>query len=224
MDDHLDIETESDTAETAFEELRGEIALVRHAVQRLLTVREEAPNYSETLSRIAHNFDVYGAMVKALRQSPALALTPDAFAEAMKRAGKEAREADAEALRQASGQLRAWAGSARSANDQRRRLSQTTAGAVLAGILLCGFVPGTIVRAMPENWQWPERMAAHTLDLPMWQAGQRLMQTASASSERVVAGDKILTDNREAVERCRKAVAKAKKPARCVIDVKPASQ
>lgn len=44
--------------------------------------------------------------------------------------------------------------------EQRQQLYQVTGGAFLAGVLLWSLPPGTIARAMPDSWHWPERMAA----------------------------------------------------------------
>ena len=47
----------------------------------------------------------------------------------------------------------------------------------------------------------PERMAARTLDLPRWEAGQRMIQSASPTAFRAIVGaDRIVTANRAAIE------------------------
>src|SRR3546814_4339730 len=77
---------------------------------------------------------------------------------------------------------------------------------------------------MPSSWQWPERMATRALAEPtLWDAGTHLMQRASpASWEGIVAAAKLARDNRETIEACGAAAAKAKKTVRCTIEVKPA--
>ena len=74
--------------------------------------------------------------------------------------------------------------------------------------------------------KWPERMAARVLDEPtLWDAGQHLMVSASQPSwEVIVTADRVLRDNRETIETCRKSATKAKKPVRCTIEVKPATE
>lgn len=60
-------------------------------------------------------------------------------------------------------------------------------------------------RALPDRWQVPEWMAAGTLDLPKWEAGQRLMRPAAPDAfANIEAGDRIITANRVVKEACRK--------------------
>lgn len=61
--------------------------------------------------------------------------------------------------------------SARRGDEQNRWLAGAGVGGVIVGMALWAALAGPIARAMPDGWQWPERMAARTLDLPMWQAG-----------------------------------------------------
>src|SRR3546814_13593983 len=78
---------------------------------------------------------------------------------------------------------------------------------------------------MPDSWQLPERMATRALAEPtLWDAGTHLMQRASpASWEGIVAAANLARDNREPIEACGAAAAKAKKTVRCPIEVKHAN-
>jgi len=65
-----------------------------------------------------------------------------------------------------------------------------------------------------------ERMAAQTLDLPRWEAGQRLMQSASPDAfANIAAGDRIVTANRVVLEACRKHANRAHEAVRCNVNV-----
>src|SRR3546814_8242643 len=81
-------------------------------------------------------------------------------------------------------------------------------------------ISGLIARAMPDSWQLPERMATRALAEPtLWDAGTHLMQRASpASWEGIVAAANLARDNRETIEACGAAAAKAKKTVRCTIE------
>ena len=69
------------------------------------------------------------------------------------------------------------------------------------------------LRAVPEGWHWPEHMAARTLDRPMWDAGQRMMNIAAPESWRaIVADDKIVSGNRDTIDGCSEAAVKAREP------------
>ena len=65
------------------------------------------------------------------------------------------------------------------ADEQRRRLWQVGLAALAAGALLWAILAGPLARSMPASWLWPEWMAARSLRMPMWEGGQRMMQTAA---------------------------------------------
>ena len=132
-------------------------------------------------------------------------------------AGSAARREDQAALAKAGedkarimADLRAIAGSAWTRADQKNRQLWFALGGVAAGILAWAIVPGLVAREIaPASWQWPERMAARTLDLPRWEAGQRMIQSASPTAFRAIVGaDRIVTANRAAIEGCGKAAAR----------------
>jgi hypothetical protein len=66
---------EIDPAAAAFAHLDEKVDALEAAIASLAAKSEAAPDYSETLGIIAHNLNAYGAMVKAVRQSPALQIT-----------------------------------------------------------------------------------------------------------------------------------------------------
>lgn len=121
-------------------------------------------------------------------------------------------------------ELRAIVGSAWTRADQRNRQLWFALGGAAIGILAWAIVPGLVAREIaPASWQWPERMAARTLDLPRWEAGQRMMQSASpAAFGAIVAGDRIVTANRETIEGCQKAANKARETVPCTVKISPA--
>lgn len=227
---------EADAAE-AFEAMRGELALLRRAVEGLAAERSaiEVPDYTETLGRMQRGVDAtaerIGAINDVIARSPALAMTPEQMTQRIAAAGNVARREDQAALAKAGedkarvmAELRAIAGSAWTRADQRNRQLWFGLGGVAVGILAWAIVPGLVAREIaPASWQWPERIAARTLDLPRWEAGQRMMQSASPTAFRAIVGaDKIVTANRETIEGCSKAAAKARETVRCTIRVAPA--
>jgi len=240
MDD--DIQEGDDPAE-AFDRLRAviqgqhrELALLRRAVEGLAAERAhiDVPDYTETLGRMQQRVDATADRIAVINdviaRSPALAMTPEQMTQRIAAAGNAARREDQAALAKAGedkarvmAELRAIVGSAWTRADQRNRQLWFGLGGVAVGILAWAIVPGLVAREIaPASWQWPERMAARTLDRSMWDAGQRLMVSASpASWEGVVAGGKIVENNRDTIETCRKTATKAKKSVRCTIDVKP---
>lgn len=120
-------------------------------------------------------------------------------------------------------ELRAVAGSAWTRADQKNRQLWFGLGGVAAGILAWAILPGLVARdIVPASWQWPERMAARTLDLPRWEAGQRMMQRVAPDAfANIAAGDQIVTDNRVALEACRKRANRMREEVRCMVRVAP---
>jgi hypothetical protein len=226
----------ADAAE-AFEAMRGELALLRRAVEGLAAERGaiDMPDYSETLGALQQGVDTAAGRINTIGQilakSPALAMTPEQMSQRIAAAGSAARREDQAALAKAGedkarvmAELRDIAGSAWTRADQKNRQLWFGLGGIAIGIFAWAILPGLVAREVaPASWQWPERIAARTLDLPLWEAGQRMMQSASPAAFRaIVAADRIVTANREAIERCVEAAAKARETVRCTVKVAPA--
>jgi hypothetical protein len=79
---------EADPAAAAFAHLAEKVDVLETAIAGLAAKGEAAPDYTETLGIIAHNLNAYGAMVKAMRQSPALQITLQEIAECFAAAGE----------------------------------------------------------------------------------------------------------------------------------------
>ena len=219
-----------DEAARAFDDLRGEITLLRRAVERLTAERAEdghAPDYSETLGVISQNLSATAQRVDALVKSPALSLTPEEIGRQIVAAAYEARREDHRlfvAARQGMEKVATKIGrqlhSHTEAGEQQRRLWQAGFAGLAAGMVLWVILAGPLARAMPASWLWPERMASRTLRMPMWEGGQRLMRAGDGRAYAgVLAGSRLAITNRDALEACRKQGARAKKAVRCVIKV-----
>lgn len=238
MDD--DIQEGGDPAE-AFDRLRAviegqdrELALLRRAVEGLAAERAhiDVPDYTETLGRMQQGVDATADRIAVINdviaRSPALAMTPEQMAQRIAAAGNAARREDQAALAKAGedkarvmAELRTIAGSAWTRADQKNRQLWFGLGGVAAGILAWAILPGLVAREVaPASWQWPERMAARMLDLPRWEAGQRMMRAAAPDAfANIAASDRIVTANRVVLEACRKRAVRTHKPVRCTIGV-----
>jgi hypothetical protein len=88
------------------------------------------------------------------------------------------------------------------------------------------FLPGTITRAVPDSWHWPERMAARMLGAhSRWNAGARLTQSDSAEAWSALAqAADIQRDNRDAIDACRKSAATSQQSVRCTVRIRAAQQ
>lgn len=236
----LDLEPEPDSpapeaagnpAAEAFARLEGELALMRRAVQHLAAERADIviPDYGTTLTDMAKRMGAISESLKDMAGHPAMQMTPDSIGNRIAAAAESARRSDQDRITQARDDLhhaaqamRSVTAHARTAAEQRQQLYQVAGGALLVGILLWSFLPGTIARAMPDSWHWPERMAARMLgESTRWDAGARLMQSDSAEawSALVQAAD-IQRDDRDVIDACRKAAATSQQPVRCTIKIR----
>ncbi|MFA7596194.1 MAG: DUF6118 family protein [Novosphingobium sp.] len=219
-------------AEAAFAELSAKVELLETLLRGLAARRDAAPDYSETLGEIADLLEKMRNAINTLARRPAMEITPDAMAEQIAAAGANARAEDSavitrarDRIDKAAARMEQLAGTAATIRDQRRHLLWTAGGSALAGMLLMTFLPGAILRALPQGWHMPETMAAHIIGEPtFWEAGTRLMRADSPRAwDALTQAADMLHDNRQAIEKCQRSATKAKKPARCVIKVAPDS-
>lgn len=228
-------EPDIDPATEAFARLEGEMALMRRAVERLATERADIviPDYGATLTDMTKQLAAVSESLDEIAEHPAMQLTPERLGARIEAVAAAARRADHERIDQASKEARqaahdmnATVTQARTAADQSRRLWQGIGGGALAGILLWSFLPGTIARAVPESWHWPERMAAKMVgESSRWDTGTRLMRSESPQALYALerAAD-LLRDNREAIEACQKSATNAKKSVRCTVRIRAGSE
>lgn len=228
-------DTAGDPAAEAFARLEGELALMRRAVQHLAAERADIviPDYGATLTDMAKRMGAISESVKGMAGHPALQMTPDSIGNRIAAAAEAARRSDQDRISQARSDLnhaaqemRSVISNARTAAEQRQQLYQVAGGALLAGILLWSFLPGTIARVMPESWHWPERMAARIVGAPSrWDAGARLMESDSPEAwNALVQAADIQRDNRDAIDACRKSAATSQQPVRCTVRIRPSSR
>lgn len=224
-----------DPAAEAFARLEGELALMRRAVQHLATERADIviPDYGATLTDMTKRMGAISESLKGMAGHPAMQMTPDSIGQRIAAAAESARRSDQDRISQARSDLhhatqemRSVTAHARTVAEQRHQLYQVAGGALLAGILLWSFLPGTIARAMPDSWHWPERMAARMVGAPSrWDAGARLMQSDSAEAWSALAqAADIQRENRDAIDACRKSAASSRQPVRCTVRIRAGSR
>ena len=223
-------EAEQDDPVAAFEQLRGEVALLRRAVEGLTAAREaiDIPDYEPTLARTEKVLGLLVQQTDAMRRSPAMAITPETMGSRLNasvvQAVSVARgevQASKSVLDGAAMDLRRLAASVRSANEQKRWLWFVGGGGLFLGLLLYAMLAGPIARLMPTSWHWPERMAVRLLGTgTVWETGRHLMISASPQSwNEIAAAFTLFDDNRRAIKKCRAAAAKEEKTVRCTIKV-----
>ena len=214
-------EPASDPATAAFSRLEMEIGVLRRLIDSI--------DPSPTLAGLQKDMNAMRRATNELAGRPAMKLTPGMLAREIAAAGKAARAADSATIVQArdridtaAARMEHLAGTVAAIRDQRRRLWWAGGIGVVAGILLWSAFPGFVARALPDGWHLPERMAARTLDLERWGAGERLLATTEPEHSRAVLFSYALVqDNRDAIGKCREAAAKTKKPVRCAVEIRP---
>jgi hypothetical protein len=126
----------------AFADLRGEVSLLRRAVEGLTAERQSSPDYTPTLAglsgRLAHQEQLLGKII----ESPAIRLTPENLAVSIAKASAIARAGDCETLVKAAATLRTSIASingvveqAWSADRQWKQLYWTGGGGLFLGVV-----------------------------------------------------------------------------------------
>lgn len=221
---------QADPATQAFARLERQMALMRRAVEHLSTERADltVPDYSATLGKLAGDLAKVVQSVAQIAAEPALKHTPQTMAERIAQASETARRSDHERLLQAqielgtaAEDLRALAGTIRTAAAQRQRTTKAGATGVLVGALLWASLAGLVARSLPESWQLPERMARRALGAPtLVDAGAKLLQSADpARWEEVIEAAKLSADNREAITQCKGLAKKERRAVSCQLRI-----
>lgn len=219
----------------AFEALRGEVALVRRAVERLAAERQELPeptDYSETLGHLQQGVNAatnrIDLVAQAVGKMPTLKMTPEEMAQRMGVAADIARREDQKALSTArqsyedmTRRLERYILAARTGEEQNRWIFYTAGVAIILGALLWGVFGGAILRATPDSWGWPESAALSILGTDDHGMGARrlVMSHNPRMWDAMMLGIGIDQENGEAIKRCRDRAEKAGKSVRCTIDV-----
>lgn len=161
-------------------------------------------------------------------EKPAMQLTPEGLVTRMDAAAEKSRRTDSATLREAREAhqdaariIRNLAGVVREKHEQLRHLLWAAGGGVLVGWLLWSFLPGVVLRTLPEGWHMPERMARHIVGEPtLWETGTRIMRADSPEAwQTTVDAAEIRRDNRVAIDACERAAKNANQPVRCTIRI-----
>lgn len=213
-----------DPATRAFTELKGELALLRRAIEHVAAEKAdiEIPDYSNTLAKLAKS-------VIAIESAPALQMTPEEFQSRFEVATALARREDQAAIAELKRELadtrrdlHAMIGTAATIDQQERARWWWCGGGFVAGCLFMAILPGFVANLAPTGWHWRERLAARTVREPtLWEAGTRIMQADSPHAWQSIAdAAELRRDNHEAIDACEQQAMNAKQPVRCTIRVR----
>lgn len=166
----------------AFEALRGEVSLLRRAVEGLTAERQNAPDYTPTLNATAKRLGEISVFMKAIAEQPAIKLTPESLTAEIVEASTAVRAEDRKLIETARSafdskvkQLDACFARARNAQEQDAKVFNVSCLAFLFSAVLWMLVPGIVARSLPTSWHVPERIAARVIRRDMQTAGERMM-------------------------------------------------
>jgi Family of unknown function (DUF6118) len=230
MDLKVKTDPEADPAAKAFIEMRNAVAGMTMAVNKMAGEWNalEIPDYTETLGKMATNFEALAEELEELSSKPALELTPESLAKQIAAAGAAARKAEQESLASAAAtfvnlgsEMAGFLASARTENEQNKWVLGFGGLCLAFGLIAATVLPGPIYRAMPESWHWPETRAANMLDRHMWDAGERLQAVADPKRwEARSAIEEATVDSKDSIAACLRAIARTPKPVQCGISFK----
>lgn len=157
VEELAEIDTTADPAVKAFEALRGEVALLRMAMEGFAAEHRsiQIPDYSESIGQLTRKADAIGRKLVALSELPAFALPPEGFSRQIIAASETVRAHDREttlpgrdALRASISELTRSLLSAREANKQNIWLIWSASASALAGVLIWVFVFGPLLHRL----------------------------------------------------------------------------
>ncbi|WP_241765848.1 DUF6118 family protein [Erythrobacter longus] len=234
LESEPEIETveEADPATEAFARLEGEMAMVRHTVQNMARERADIviPDYTATLGQMADQLAKVSKTLSTIGNKPAIEMTPEDIAVQIKHASLDMLRDASDLFRHGrkdldieTGRLAAIVGRVRTEDEQKRRTWRFAGMGLAAGILLWSILPGTIARAMPESWHWPESMARKAVGEPtIVDAGIRLIRSQNPDAwEELMVTHSTLNANRDALDRCQQKAQEAEHSVSCTIQAAP---
>jgi hypothetical protein len=98
MDDQVTSALAQSSAVRAFDELQGEVSLLRRAIEGLAAERRDQPDYGPTLEALATSNGELGKWARKVSALPALQLTPRDIGEQIEAAASQFRKQDRQEL------------------------------------------------------------------------------------------------------------------------------
>jgi hypothetical protein len=182
--------SETDPAE-AFEDVRRELSMLESAIKGLTAARENAPDYSVTLGDMTQALGMIEARLERIEASRALALSPVELTKEINTAAEAVRSQDRQMLAEARDAIARSLGRIDGMIERGQAVERRTerewmigVGGVIAGILLWSFLPGAVVRSLPESWHAPEWMAARMMGMEPAAAGEKMIEAAEKAERR----------------------------------------
>ncbi len=203
----------------AFEDLRSEVYVLRRAVEDWhdAAKKEPPPNYTEHLTKIGNALRHIVDQLKDIQKFPQdaaksmLEAGNNMFSQARVRMDDAASQMRSEEMI-----LRALVGTVRDRQQQKQWLIRAGLAGLVAGMIL-SYV---LARALPLNVN--TFIAAGIIGESRWDAGFALLRKSNPDGwQKLIADTNLVTSNREKIDACRAAAAKAKQDQSCIITISP---
>jgi hypothetical protein len=143
MNDQVTPALAQSSAARAFDDLRGEVSLLRRAIEGLAAERRGQPDYGPTLEALAASSDELRAWARKIHERPGIQLTPQRIGEQIEAAASRFRQLDRQELEaelarlaNAIAEVRAISRTARTDYEQVRRVKIVGGSCFLVALIL----------------------------------------------------------------------------------------
>ena len=217
--------SETDSTKRAFDDLCGEISVLRRSVEALPQAwwDNRSPDYTEELAGIVKDMNAVSVRIKAIEANPTLKMTPQAYGQGIREAGlsasQEMQAAFQKAIGEVQGERRVLAniiGQSRQQDRQNWWLLGVGLACLVVGI---GLSP-VLAYLLPSSIG--TRVASFIVgEKDRWNSGAMMMAVSNPEGwQRVREDSQLVEANRDRIAACQKAASgqeKTQKP--CVIIV-----
>lgn len=204
---------ETDSAARAFEDLCGEMTVLRRSVEALPQAWRDnrPPDYTEDLARVVKAMNAVGARMEAIEANPTLKMTPQAYGQGIRQAGlsasQEMQAAFQKAIGEVQGERRVLAhiiGQSRHQDRQNWWLLGVGLACLVAGI---GLSP-VLAYLLPSSVG--TRVASFIVgEKDRWNSGAVMMATDNSDAwQHLVWANNLVKANQDRILACQKSALK----------------
>lgn len=216
----------------AFEDLRGEVSVMRRAMEALLHAlainRPPAPHdYRSDIGKVAQGLEAVVGRLDGIEKHPALRLTPEGHGQAITRAGTtvmseagQKLDTATQKINRTGDQLAGMIGTMRGRDEQRSWVIYTGLGAFVVA-LFAGLIGSPYLASVFLPVGMEANVAAIVMNNDRWDAGITLLQTADPQRwNNAVNAWQLVQHNQDEINACAKLAEATGKDQRCTIILK----
>lgn len=219
--------SEEESAQRAFDDLCGEMTVLRRSVEALPQAWRDnrPPDYTEDLARVVKAMNAVGARMEAIEATPTLKMTPQAYEQGIREEGLAASRRLEGVFEKAIGEVRkerqVLASIIGQANNRRDQWFYLTFIGIMAFLFGVGIAPPLFNHITWKNFD--ERVASFIVGgQDRWESGIAMMRDARPDQwNSFVWEDRLAQDNQSKIRECWIAATQAGQPRSCVITIRP---